>query len=423
MFDAGVLVASAVLLAGLIPLAILISRDRLRRYRSRVLMALEAWMLKSAPTKALPSFEVARIKYELSPRHDADEGANERELAQIATRGSLISFAVPALIYSGITGLSFITALFLPSRPEFWAQANFILSGMHALKNDLTSADLAVYQWNSGAAITAGFLGAYLFTLQYLVGRVRSYELSPTSFLIASVSLIEGCFVVAVARHLMFSTNPNAAFIPLAFILGYFPTFGITWIVERLRVRNLKRTEPAAFERRFVQPTDMIDGVDMLIKFRLMEAGVHDVQNLATANPILLYVETPYNLLTILDWIAQAQLIIAFGGGVAADLHRLGVRSIFDIAAMKEHPATRMMVLQKVWPESVDPKEPTSATEELFQVMLEVISGDVHVRRLRTFWEVMIMLVEPPDDNRKKDGPTIIPGIEQNDNEKKDAAD
>ncbi len=247
MFDAAVLIASAFLLSAMVPLAILISRDRLRRYRSRVLIALEAWMMSNARTKVLPSFEVARIKYELSPRADLDGDPIERDLAQVATRGSLVSFVIPASIYSGVTGLGFVTALFLSSRRAFWSQPNFILSGMHALNTDLTAADLAVYQWNSGAAITAGFLGAYLFTLQYLVGRVRSYELSPTSFLVAAVSLIEGCLVVGIARHLTFSASPNSGFIPLAFLLGYFPTFGISWLTERLRVRISSAPNPRRF--------------------------------------------------------------------------------------------------------------------------------------------------------------------------------
>ncbi|MEJ0020612.1 MAG: hypothetical protein WDN25_29505 [Acetobacteraceae bacterium] len=129
----------------------------------------------------------------------------------------------------------------------------------------------------------------------------------------------------------------------------------------------------------------MIDGIDMQTKFRLMEAGVHDVQNLATANPVLLYVETPYGLLTILDWIAQAQLIIAFGGGPAADLRGIGVRTVFDIAAMRTEPATRLLVLEKVWPKVVKPDDAASAELALFDALLNVISGDVHVRRLMNF--------------------------------------
>jgi hypothetical protein len=396
----GILIVAAFLLAAMVPTAVLISRDRLRRYRSWVLIALEDWMCKNARRKPLPSFEVARIKYELTPREEPEDGKtgglSSRQAARLATRGSLASFALPAAIYSGISALGFITALFLAADKKFWEAPNFILSGMYHVAGNLTSEGLTLYQWNSGAAITAGFLGAYLFTLQYLVGRVRNYELSPTSFLVASVSLIEGCFVVSIARHLVFSASPNAAFGVLAFLLGYFPTFGISWLIERMRVRNLKRTEPAAYDRRFVMPTDMIDGIDMLIKFRLMEAGVQDVQNLATANPILLYVETPYNLLTILDWIAQAQLILAFGGGIAADLRGIGVRTIFDVVAMGEEAVTRKMVMEKAWPTAV--AKDGEVSPALFKVLLNVITSDVHVRRIQTFWSVMSSLVEPDVD-------------------------
>jgi len=327
MLETSIRLSSALLLAAMVPLAILISRDRLRQYRRGVLISLEDWMYKNAPKKALPSFEVARIKYELAPRGEQRAPPSNTWGTALAGQGSLTSFLLPAAIYSALSGLGFVTALFLAADVKFWQAPNFILSGMQTVGPDLTSTDLTLYQWNTGAAISAGFLGAYLFTLQYLVQRVRNYELSPTSFLIASVSLLEGCFVVAIARHLMFVEAPHAAFTALAFLLGYFPTFGIAWLVEHAKMRNLKRIEPAAYDRRFVMPTDMIDGVDMLTKFRLMEAGVYDVQNLATANPILLYVETPFGLLTILDWIAQAQLMIALGGSVASDLRGIGVRT------------------------------------------------------------------------------------------------
>jgi hypothetical protein len=57
-------------------LAILVSRDKLRQHRRGVLIALEDWMYTNAPKKPLPSFEVARIKYELSPGGGAPAAAS-----------------------------------------------------------------------------------------------------------------------------------------------------------------------------------------------------------------------------------------------------------------------------------------------------------------------------------------------------------
>jgi hypothetical protein len=403
MWLKGISITSCFILAGMVPLAVLISSDRLRRYRRGLVIALEEWISRNARMAPLPSFDAARIKYELAPSADERRGRPEEAASsnEAAPHGSMWSFALPAVIYSGLSALGFISACFLASEVDFWRQPNFILSGMFNIgeaveTGTLVSPKLTAYQWNSGAAISAGFIGAYLFTLQYLVGRVRNYELSPISFLVAAVSLLEGTFIVAVVRHLTAHSGSFGEFTVLAFLLGYFPTFGIYWMIERMRVQNLKQVAPAAYKRRFVLPTDMIDGIDMQTKFRLMEAGVQDVQNLATANPVLLYVETPFSLLTILDWIAQAQLIVAFGGDIAADLRQIGVRTTFDIAGMRAQHPTRLMVLRKVWTD-LPPQLNEEESEGLFDVLEKVMSGDIHVRRLYSFWLVMERLVEEPD--------------------------
>jgi hypothetical protein len=112
-------VLSAFIFAGLIPLAILISRDRLRHYRRGLLISLEDWIYKHADPRPMPSFEIARIKYELSPRagtdqsnpesasHNASEGGHN----EVRTRDSWASYALPAVIYAALSGLGFVTAL------------------------------------------------------------------------------------------------------------------------------------------------------------------------------------------------------------------------------------------------------------------------------------------------------------------------
>ena len=383
-----VLSASCIVMALLIPLAILISRDRLREYRRGLVLALEGWIYENDPKPSMTSFEGARIKYEMGPRDRADT----RDKSSAYNHSSWASFALPATIYSGLLSLSFVMALFLARTDSFWDHPNFILSGMSTFHLP----ELTLYQRNSGAAITAGFLGAFLFTLQYLVQRVRSYELSPISFLVAAITILEGCFVVSIVRHLVPSSTPSAAFGGLAFIIGYFPTFGVSWLMDHLHIQQLKRMDKRSYEQRYVLPTDMIDGIDMLMKFRLMEAGVRDVQNLATANPVLLYVETPYNLLAILDWMAQAQLILAVGSPAALLLRAAGVRTIPDLAAVDATDATRIMALRAVWPTLAD------VTPEIHLAALsDLLNRDLHVRRLTAFVEVMSGLM---DHRRLDDG-------------------
>ena len=66
--DASELVGSTILICFLIPVAILVSRDRLRKYRRGLLLALEELIYKEEKHRPMTAFEVARIKYEMGPR-------------------------------------------------------------------------------------------------------------------------------------------------------------------------------------------------------------------------------------------------------------------------------------------------------------------------------------------------------------------
>jgi hypothetical protein len=122
------------------------------------------------------------------------------------------------------------------------------------------------------------------------------------------------------------------------------------------------------------------------------------VQNLATANPVLLYVETPYNILEIIDWIAQAQLITAVGPRKTAELRRINVRTIFDLARIGDNAHFRRCALQiLIEPEAFRATLDSADDEEvlsMFNCMFTSIGDDLHVIRLARVWNAFYMVYQ-----------------------------
>ena len=320
--------------------------------------------------------------------------------------------------------------------------AQMLLLGLRETSPNF-AADLA-YAHNTAVMLGFAFAGAYLWCVLYLIRRVNNYDLTPYSFLLCGMRILLALAIALTIRHTVFTnaslvgehgsklvaeamenaapstttttatsaatsvvTNADATAaetpvpggettfatylaILTAFLLGFYPAAGMDYLIRRGQEFAIKKPHPDAAGLRNTLPLDMIDGLTDYVRFRLEELEYEDVQNLATANPVLLYVETPYNILEIIDWIAQAQLITAIGPRKVQELRKLNVRTIFDLARLGDSNHFRRCTLQiLIEPESFRDRlaaMPDDEIQAVFVSMFTSIADDLHVIRLARVW-------------------------------------
>ncbi len=397
--------ALVILFSLLIPIAVLIGRHNTKKYRQRLLINLEETYDKVPGPKPrdlrlVSSFEMARYKYDLTKPGEAERPTWLYDVG---------IYAMSCLIYVLLSALGFTYTFLLAVDTGLWSGQSLFLLGLNDW-NDGSSAARA-YQFQTATAVCFAFLGAYVWSVTYLLRRVANYDLSPLSFLRACAQILLACLSVAVVRHVVHAAGVGTAaglgegmFLGVAFLMGFFPTLGLNYIVERFPSLELKRNDPAAKAVSRALPLDMIDGMDSFIKFRLGEMEIEDAQNLATANPILLFVETPYGLLQIIDWVAQAQLIAAVGPGRAKDLRDLGIRTIFDLEqTIRQDKLCDFAGAILFGDRRVSPDD-----RDAVRALVGTMSRSLHVQRLRQVWNAVLVVSTPADEISAKDSWPLI---------------
>jgi hypothetical protein len=176
------------------------------------------------------------------------------------------------------------------------------------------------------------FLGAYVWSIQYIFRRMVTLDLPPGAYYSVATRLVFSSFLILIYSHFTYAglDELSTALPVIAFLTGIFPERLLSWLqdsVGNIFSRNNNMAHALSL--------DMIEGVGSFHKARLAELGIDNVQNLAHASLVELMIKTPFAPRVIVDWMAQAKLSLEFKGEVH-NIRRAGVRSILDFLEVAE---------------------------------------------------------------------------------------
>jgi hypothetical protein len=246
----------------------------------------------------------------------------------------------------------------------------------------------------------AGFVGAYVWSIHYLILRVANFDLSPLSFLGTSAHVLMTVFAAWVLCQVVAAPGLQekaavTVVLGIAFLSGLYPSLGLNVLIDRLpNWLRLKRDVPEASEISRSFPLDLIDGIDPTIRFRLNQLEIAEVQNLATANPILLYVAAPYGLVEVIDWMAQAQLLAELGPQRFLEARSRGIRDMVAFLELGRTEQGRRLLAPLLLPDG-------EADDEALRATFDSIATKLHVQHLHHWWTVISQILDVPGQGMK----------------------
>jgi hypothetical protein len=381
------------LLSVLIPLSIFVGRRNVRIRRLRLLTNLEHILFPAGGPRSLPpSFEMIRARY-----LGLDNVTALRQL--IGWLQELGIYLLPTMVFVLVSACGF--GLLVQLGGDWGTAATILLQGLQTGASD--GSDFAAA---TGLVVGAGFLGAYVWSVNYLILRIANFDLTPLSFLSTSAHILMTVFVAWVLRQVVAAPAPGgiavAVLLGIAFLSGLYPLLGLNVLIDRLPSwLRFKRdiAEASQIGRSF--PLDLIDGIDPSIGFRLNELDFGDVQNLAAANPVELLVETPYSFGQIIDWMAQAQLLAELGPQGFLEARRHGVRDMAAFLDLGRSDSGRTLLRPLL--------SAADDADEVLQARIDSVAHKLHVRHLEQWRDLLSDALEASRVNPVVKDTTVTP--------------
>lgn len=405
----------ATIFAALSPFIFIAIREAVKLQRQEIVRDLAAVFDIAGQTsqKLIPSFEFVKYKYFVGrPKLFGKGGApdaGDGNFAVLDTSRQREDFSTTAWVLGSVVfsvlsatavfhSLSLLVALLCTGSPSYlWPDSTCpVIQGKDLI-------------WLFGAC--AAFAGSYITALRNLYRAIKNFDLSPATIVGETIKIVIGIVLapILVIGLLRFGTSiiegvaktdgamNSPALLALAvtgcFIAGIMPDVVLRNILQRDKLKNFKREEYDVYRAFKITPVEIIDGIDSEIRIRLDDHHIHSTQNLAAANPLMLFVETPFGVYQIMDWVAQAQLCCSVGRERVIRLWPLGVRTLFDLERLAAPGETRnealllevgRIILGSAMIDT-NPQDRKAAVE-LVSASIELRLDDPHVQRLRQIY-------------------------------------
>jgi len=246
---------------------------------------------------------------------------------------------LPFLFLLLITLFFSILAYYAAQYSDFVSVPSYVLGGTFTYGRH-TPGELANYQSATMFMISIAFLVAYIRAIARLVERINTSDMRPISYYFLSVNILTSVLVAVVTRHVADALTPGVAghtpewvLALMAFVIGWNPNLWLDTIWKKatdyFKIVDLKPRIAAKENLPQDMNLMMIQGLDGEKIERLEELGVHNCQDLAERNPVVLWLRTPFTLELLVDWMSQSLLCLLYEDERIELLRQVGIRDIF----------------------------------------------------------------------------------------------